>query len=302
MSLRVDEHGHAGDAPLRLTVIGRYIALALATSWAIQIPAILALGLDNSATRALFVLVMWSPTFIAWIFMARIRRARAGVRWKLGRVRYLPVGIAVETLVAFGILATMAVAGLATSGWFTFAVDGVVVDGGPWILGDGAQSWPLYVLNVIVTATVYSVIGLVAATGEEFAWRGFLQGHLEDYFGAVRAILIVALVWWMWHLPGLVAGYNFPETPLLGAFVLFPLQMIGTSFFFGWLAIRSNSFWPAALAHAAVNSIQQGMVDNLQLVGPQLHVHLVRTGLLVSVGLVCWASLRARSTESQASR
>jgi membrane protease YdiL (CAAX protease family) len=137
---------------------------------------------------------------------------------------------------------------------------------------------------------MFSTLGLIATTGEEFAWRGFLQGHLEHELGVLPAILTVAAIWWLWHLPGLLAGYNFPETPILGAFVLFPLQMIGASLFLGWLTIRANSFWPAALAHGAVNSIQQGVIDNLQPYKSLLYVDFIRTIFILVAGLILTCS------------
>ena len=278
---------------MSLRSIRAYVAVALLTSWVIQIPAIMIFGLDDPLTTVLFVVVMWSPTVLALVSMARDRAARTGVRWRLGKPWYLPIGIIVETGIGFAVLGILLVAGLATSGWFMFSIDGVTVGGGPWILGKGFQGWSLYVLNVLATAIAYSAISLVATVGEEFAWRGFLQGHLEQPLGIVPAILMVAVVWWAWHLPGLLAGYNFPETPILGAFVLFPLQMVGASLLFGWLTIRAGSFWPAALAHGAVNSIQQGVVGNLQQHGSALSVDLVRTGLILAAGLICLPALRA---------
>jgi uncharacterized protein len=268
-----------------------YAVLAVVVSWSIQIPAILLFGLDSGLTRIAFVATMWSPTVLALLFVRRSKTARVGNRWGPGRLIYLPVGIVAETLVAFGTLVALLGLRHARSGWFTFSFDGVSVAGGPWILGIGDQGWPFFAANVLTTAVTFSVIGLIAAVGEEFAWRGFFQGHLEREYGGLRAILAVALVWWLWHIPGLLAGYNFPETPFVGALLLFPLQMLGASLFLGWLTIRAGSFWPAALAHAAVNSIQQGVIDNLQVEGPALQVHLVRTIFILMLGLACLPSL-----------
>jgi uncharacterized protein len=275
---------------MKAKAIGLYVASALLVSWIAQVAAIRTWGLENDATRVVFVGVMWSPTLLALAFIAALPTARHGVRWRLGHPAYLPLGIAVETAIAFAVVGILVAAGLATSGWFAFSIGIVQVVGGPWLLGHGVQSWPIYIANIAVTAVVYATVGLVAATGEEFAWRGFLQPHLER-FGVLRALLLVAAIWWAWHLPGLLAGYNFPAYPYLGAFVLFPLQMVGSSLFFGWLALRAKSFWPAALAHATVNSTQQGLLDNLQLATPQLVVDALRTGLIVLVGLACGAAL-----------
>lgn len=286
------EEPASATRPMRWRAIGLYVGLAMAVSWGLQILAIRIWGLGSPVTSVIFVTVMWSPTLLALAFIVFNREARVGVLWKIGRLRYLPLAILVPTVIAFLIMAVMISAGMASSGWFTFGRGGVTITGGPWVLGDGFQGWPLYLLNVATTAVAFSILGLVASVGEEFSWRGFLQGHLVRRAGVIRGILLLSAIWWAWHLPGLLAGYNFPDYPLLGAFVLFPLQMVGASFFFGWLTIRAGSFWPAALAHAAVNSIQQGMMDNLQLAVPGLYADVLRTLLILAVGLICWARLR----------
>lgn len=271
--------------------IALYVLLALLLSWTLQITSIGLFGLESPITKVVGVIMMWSPTLLALIFLKVQPAARQGVQWRLGRPAYLPLGIAVEAATGFAVVGILVAAGLATSGWFIFGPSSVSISGGPWLLGQGQQNWLLFVLNVCVTAVGFAIFNLVAATGEEFAWRGFLQGHLIVHFGVRRGILIVSAVWAAWHLPALLAGYNFPEHPYLGALVLFPLQMIGASLFFGWLTIRAGSFWPAALAHGAVNSIQQGVIDNLQLHVASLYSDLLRTGLILLVGIVCWIAL-----------
>ncbi|MDF3124378.1 CPBP family intramembrane glutamic endopeptidase [Rheinheimera sp. 1928-s] len=280
--------------------IALYVALAFALSWGGQIPAILIFGLDSVVTKAIFLVVMWSPSLLALVFIIRTPAVRSEVLWRLGKPGYLPLGIVVQTAIGFAVVGLLVAAGLASSGWFSFQTAGVTVSGEAWLLGEGMQGWFLFLVNVGLTATVFSVFNLVAATGEEFAWRGFLQGQLTREFGVLSGIMLLAAIWWAWHLPGLLLGYNFPEYPIFGALVLFPLQMIGASLFLGWLTIRSGSFWPAALAHGTVNSIQQGLMDNLQLQIPQLYVDLLRTALIFGVGLVCWFLLKSNPDKGQA--
>jgi membrane protease YdiL (CAAX protease family) len=114
-----------------------------------------------------------------------------------------------------------------------------------------------------------------------------------EAFGVSKAILLLGLFWSFWHLPLLLVGYNHPENPILGAFVLSPIELVGVSFFYGWLTIRSGSFWPAAIAHAAGNSIQEGVVSHLHLLEPALYSNLYRTATAVIVGLICWVALVA---------
>lgn len=58
----------------------------------------------------------------------------------------------------------------------------------------------------------------------------------------------------IWHAPLILLGYNYgPDADWLGI-----AAMIGTRTVFGgvlgWLRMRSQSVWPAALAHGALNS------------------------------------------------
>lgn len=279
--------------------IALYVVLALALSWFVQIPAIMIFGLDSAVVNNIFIFIMWTPSLLALVFIIRNPAVRSQVLWRLGKFVYLPLGVVVQTAIGFAVVGLLIAAGLATSDYFTFQTAGVAVSGGGWLLGEGLQGWPLFLANIGITAIAFSILGLVAATGEEFAWRGFLQGQLTRQFGILPGIMLLAAIWWAWHLPALLMGYNFPEHPYLGAFVLFPLLMIGASLFFGWLTIKSGSFWPAALAHGTVNSIQQGLISNLQLQLPQLHVDILRTALILGVGIICWFLLRADQRKKQ---
>jgi hypothetical protein len=49
----------------------------------------------------------------------------------------------------------------------------------------------------------------------------------------------------LWHAPVNLAGYNYPQAPVLGALVLFPIQLIAVSFIMIWLIPRARSLWPA---------------------------------------------------------
>lgn len=271
-----------------------YCALVLALSWAIQLALLGLYGLESPQAKVFLLAGMWSPTLLALGFILLHRPARQSVMWKLGNPLFLPVGILVETAIAFIILGVFVWLGWGRSPWFDFSAAGVAISGGPWVLGKGVQAWPLFVANVLATAVGYSIFNLVATVGEEFAWRAFLQGHLTRQFGVRRGIVILGLFWSFWHLPVLLAGYNFPQYPALGAFVLFPIELVGAAFFLGWLTIRSGSFWPAALAHGAINSIQEGVISHLHLTVPRIYEDLMRMGLMVVVGLLCWAALSAK--------
>ena len=73
---------------------------------------------------------------------------------------------------------------------------------------------------------------------------------------------------------------------------------MGASFFLGWLTLKAKSFWPAAIAHGAVNSIQQGVLDSLHLSVPQIYEDVMRVSLTLVVGVICLLLILGRKEYS----
>lgn len=287
---------------MSLRAIIVYCLLALAASWGIQYGGLAVLGAFDGPEAAPWLLAsMWSPTIVALGFLAFHRPARRGLLWKptLPGLPLALVAIGVPMLTAFGLVAVFEALGWGDAGWFDFAANGVTITGGPWKLGGGSQNWLLFVANAAATGVWLALLNLDAAVGEEFAWRGFLQGHVIGRLGQNAGLTCLGLFWSFWHLPALLSGYNYPEHPVLGALVLFPVTLVAMAFFYGWLTLRARSFWPAALAHGAANSIQIGVISNLKLTVPSLYLDLA--GLVVSmlVGLLAWWALSRRQVRAE---
>jgi membrane protease YdiL (CAAX protease family) len=282
---------------MRVRVIVSYCLIVYALSWSLQFAAIHSVGnLESDAAKPWLASGMFIPALVALLFAWKSPSVRAALRWK-ATWRMLPMlifAVAVPTALAFGTVAVCEIAGWGKSGWFAFAQDGVTISGRPWILGGGFQSWPKFLANVAATGFFYAAISGLVAMGEELGWRGFLQGALIAKLGATRGIILLGLIWSFWHLPILLAGYNYPDYPLLGAFILFPVTLVAFSFFLGWLTLNANTFWPAALAHGAFNSIGTGVVNNLHMTVPHIYEDLSNLGITVLVGLVYWTLLGKR--------
>ncbi|MEZ5461736.1 lysostaphin resistance A-like protein [Dokdonella sp.] len=282
--------------------IATYIALVFALSWSLQTVAIgVSLGQpDSPAAMPWLIAAMFVPGLVALAFIAVFKPSRTGLLWKpsIPMIPMIALGIAIPAATAFAVLAIVQAAGWGHSGWFQFSASGADISGGPWLLGTGNQSWPLLLTNIAVTGALFAGISALVAVGEEFGWRGFLQQHLIERWGLGRGIVVLGLVWSFYHLPVLLYGYNYPETPILGAFLISPIQLVAVSMFMAWLTLRAGSFWPAAIAHGAGNSIQEGVISNLALNTSPVHKDLVTLAVTVLVGLVCWWSLRNARRQS----
>lgn len=279
-------------------IVWIYCLVVFGVAWALQLGAIFTVGdLEDDAAAPWLIGTMFVPGLAALLLISLHRDARRLFRWKprWTVLALLPVAVLVPTAIAFGVVAITVGLGWGESGWFRFAHSGVTIGGGPWVLGVGEQSWLLFSANVIATGAVFALLNGIVAAGEELGWRGFLQGALIERFGTLRAIVLLGFLWSMWHLPAQLAGYNYPEHPVLGSLLLSPLELIAASLFLGWLTIRSGSFWLAAVAHGAVNSIQEGVTANLELTVPRLYEDLATLALFVLVGLV-FAGLLARGS------
>ena len=223
-----------------------YCVGIFAASWTLQIAGLYAVGgnVENTAITPWLMAAMFTPALGVLMLMGFCKAVRKDVLWRptWRALAVAPYAVFIPTLVAFGIVATFVLTGWGRSSFFAFSSNGVRVIGGPWLLGRGQQGWPIFVCNVVATGVVYSLISMVFGAGEELGWRGYLQGQLTKRFGLLNGLVILGLLWSFWHLPLLLAGFNYPQNRICGAFVLSPLLLISASFFLAWLTLRARSF------------------------------------------------------------
>jgi membrane protease YdiL (CAAX protease family) len=129
-------------------------------------------------------------------------------------------------------------------------------------------------------------LGLLIAFGEEYGWRGYLQGELIK-MGKVRGILLLGVIWGLWHAPVIMMGHNYPGYPLLGILVM-TLYTIGLGFFLGYAVLKSGSVWLAAFLHALNNSVASLLM--VAVYKPDDPVFSFGVGLY---GIVIWAMIVA---------
>jgi membrane protease YdiL (CAAX protease family) len=101
------------------------------------------------------------------------------------------------------------------------------------------------------TLIIGPLLGLIITFGEEYGWRGFLQGQLVR-LGRVRGVLLLGVIWGVWHWPVIWMGYNYPGQPLLGS-LLMVAYCIVLAFFLAYAVFKSKGVWTAAYLHALSN-------------------------------------------------
>ncbi len=112
-------------------------------------------------------------------------------------------------------------------------------------------------IQLLSALTVGPAINTVFAVGEEFGWRGYLLPKLLP-LGTRLAVVLVGVVWGVWHWPIIAMGYNYgfgyPGAPWTGMFAMVAMTT-ATGTFLAWVTLRSESVWPAALGHGAINAV-----------------------------------------------
>lgn len=153
----------------------------------------------------------------------------------------------------------------------------------------------LILIQVAQSFVLAPLLNALPTLGEEFGWRAYLQQKLMP-LGWRRAMVLMGIIWGMWHWPLLAMGYNYgmdyAGAPWLGmlVFVWFTTTF-GT--ILGWLTMRGGSVWPAVIGHGALNGIAglatlfvQGEPNSL--FGPMAHGLIAGIPIAVVAAWLWW--------------
>jgi membrane protease YdiL (CAAX protease family) len=225
---------------IRERPLASYVLLAWGLSWAYWIPMSIRgeVVTPGATTGSSHFPGLLGPMLAALIVTAIVGGGRGlreyltrFVQWRVPLRWY---GFAILPIVIF--LATAAV---------------LAVSGGPAPdLADLGQfsglpvlSWPLLILAVLV----------FNGYGEEAGWRGFLVPGLLKRRGPFTTSLIVAGIWFTWHVPSfpVIEGYRIFG---LGILPMMGLGLIAGAMILTWLYVGSGgSIWIVALWHLTYN-------------------------------------------------
>ena len=196
-----------------------FFLLAYAISWATwAIPVVPVLGPMLAA-----VLVTAVTTGRAGLhdLAARLARWRVPLRWWLVAVSPIPLALLVLT-------------GLWVAGQDLPAASDVS--------RDMARPIGLGVVSFLL-------ITLVASVGEEVGWRGYALPRLQHRLRPLPATLILALLWWLWHLE----FFLIDQVPL-ASFPIYLVEVTAVAIILTWIHNGSGaSVLLVVVWHAAYN-------------------------------------------------
>lgn len=145
----------------------------------------------------------------------------------------------------------------------------------------------------ILPGIPFIIVFLVIMTsGEEIGWRGFLQTLLIERFGSVVGIILLGLIWGIWHAPVALRGHNLNSHFWAEAFVLYPFMCVCYSFPLAYLTVQSGSIWPALVFHATNNTLGSFGSELVEKTNTktEVFIHLLTgTLLLIPFAFLLWS-------------
>jgi uncharacterized protein len=202
--------------------------------------------------------IMWCPGLAAIVTQLIFNRSLRGMGWKLGQGRYLLASYLLP-------LAYVAMAYLLI--WLTgfgkfdpAALEKFISE------ANGPSSTPFGVVGTyfVYMLTLGFLVNCFAVLGEEIGWRGLLVPELAKTNSFIATSLISGGVWSIYHWPLILSGqYSSEGTPAWFALACFTIMVIGVSFPFAWLRLKSKSLWGAVIMHAAHNLFIQAIFNQL---------------------------------------
>jgi len=266
-----------------------YLAIVFVLSYLWQLFLYFNGGIDSP----LFPIMMLFPGVVAIVFRMINKEGFRNVGWGLRRWWYILPALIVPILfiLVIGWLLTSLNWATLSEEHFLFRDGMVEIQKIPLVLGNHAQGIAFFALNFFLSLSVQSLLGSLVTIGEEFGWRGYLQEKLLRKYGLNGGLILLGVIWGYWHLPIGLMGWNFPNQPVLGAFILTPLSTIFLGIFLGWLYLRSRSIWIPTLAHASWNLCATLLLNELVLQRDDLFLQLVFLAVWSILAGLCLISL-----------
>lgn len=227
--------------------IGIFLLLTLALS-SVFYALIIACGHVGGGMGLYVMGLMWSPGTAALLTCRITGKPLSELGWRWGRWRWnwlaylLPIAYAGA---AYLIVWLTGLGGFGNPEFLASMAKGFGWTHAPmWLVGAG---------SLLLLGTIGMVQGTSSGLGEELGWRGFLAPEMTRAFGFTGGAFFTGAIWTVWHLPILLfADYN-AGTPWWFAMPCFAVMVMGITFAFNWLRLRSGSVWPAAILHGSHN-------------------------------------------------
>lgn len=134
------------------------------------------------------------------------------------------------------------------------------------------------------------LLGYAAFFGEEYGWRYYLQPFLQKKFGLRKGVLILGVVWGLWHLP---LDFFYYVTPDKGVVMTISqiINCVALGIFLGFAYMKTENIWVPVIIHFLNNNLilvvsgafSADVLENQSASWMDIPVSLVMNGLLFGV-------------------
>ncbi|MCS6847327.1 MAG: CPBP family intramembrane glutamic endopeptidase [Anaerolineae bacterium] len=241
------------DATTRRAVI-LYTAIVMLPAILVILP-FLWTSLNPALLNVVTPVFMWLPALAALIAVKTVIRPASTARY-LAMTPLRPLGrlLGAAGIVLAGAVALVSLTLIASQALGFTRIDVVEWSGyrtgDPTLTGEQARS---EVLRTLAMLPLFIAGYLFLTTGEELGWRGFLHTALAP-LGFWRTAAFTAGLWVIWHAPLLVTSAHLGDIPWRDA-VATSTNLFLVSIVISAVRARSGSVWPAAFAHAMLNTV-----------------------------------------------
>jgi len=91
--------------------------------------------------------------------------------------------------------------------------------------------------------------------GEEFGWRYYLQDRLFPLFGSYWGVVILGVIWGIWHAGNIFMGMNWPGQPIFGNLNMIFIAII-LAVIYGYAVLVTKSVWIAVALHLITDTTE----------------------------------------------
>ena len=131
----------------------------------------------------------------------------------------------------------------------------IVING--FMAGQTKETLAIFATPEIYGAMLYlAIIFFITFTpffGEEYGWRYFFQPLLQKRFGLKGGVLVLGVLWGLWHLP-LNIFYYSPQTWQVSVAIQI-VTCISLGIFFGYAYMKTENIWMVSMLHSWNNNL-----------------------------------------------
>lgn len=105
----------------------------------------------------------------------------------------------------------------------------------------------------LVSTPINYPLTIIAFFGEEYGWRCFLQPLMQKKFGMKPGVILLGVVWGLWHIPADTLFYTEDSAAqmIMGQII----TCVSIGIFFGYAYLKTNNIWIPVAMHFLNNNL-----------------------------------------------